>query len=526
LREADLLALLHHADPHVRIWAIRLLTDAGVAGPAQSLTGLELGTLPSQIVRPLVELAGHEQDPLVLIYLASAMRLMTPDDRWAMAKCLVPHGQFAEDRVYPYLVWYGLEPSIPVHADRIGELLNINRLPTIDRFIARRLAIESTFRNQVLDRLMAHLIDTQLDPRDRHSLLQGLAEGWQGWTDLPTPPHWETVQQFGQTDPEVAVQLTALAPVFAVGRTLGQQTALVADEAQSLELRQSVMRAIVSHLNATPAQDWTAEHAAAVDLLAQLLQHRFLAAAAARALGQWNEPSATDRLLVGFPQAPAAGQTAIIETLCQRPARALELLRAIDRQTIPRTAVTSHQLRQLQLLDQPELSHWIARLWRDSPSLLGQSEQDQIQTLQRLLTPEKLQHGDLARGQVVYQQQCGQCHRLFGQGATLGPELTGGQRGNLNYWLQNIVAPSAEVSSEYRLSLLVLHDGRSLSGVVTQRTPASLVLVSQDQSQLIQWEDVEEIRGLNQSLMPTGLLDALTDDDKVHLFHYLMHQAN
>ncbi|MBL8856613.1 MAG: c-type cytochrome [Planctomycetaceae bacterium] len=146
----------------------------------------------------------------------------------------------------------------------------------------------------------------------------------------------------------------------------------------------------------------------------------------------------------------------------------------------------------------------------------------QIQSLRELLTPESIDAGDLTRGKELFQQQCGKCHRLFGAGETLGPELTGAQRDNLNYWLQNIVAPSAEVNTEFRLSVVQLTDGRTLSGVITQRTPASFVLVSQDQSPLIKMDDVEEIRGLEQSLMPDGLLDALSAEDKRHLFAYLM----
>jgi putative heme-binding domain-containing protein len=78
------------------------------------------------------------------------------------------------------------------------------------------------------------------------------------------------------------------------------------------------------------------------------------------------------------------------------------------------------------------------------------------------------------------------------------------------------------VGSEYRLSAVLLTDGRSLAGVITQRTPVSFVLVSPDQTQLIRLEEVDQVRALDQSLMPDGLLDSLSEQDKLDLFAYLM----
>jgi putative membrane-bound dehydrogenase-like protein len=517
----DLIELLAHADPHVRVWAIRLLTDANVNGSQYRLSGLTLGQLPSDVAENLLRLAQREQHGLVLTYLASAMRLMNATDRWAMARELVKQPEFAEDRVYPYLVWYGLEPSVPSHAGQVQELLQSSQLLTIDQFLARRLAIEYTSRREALAGLIDVLLAGHLTQPQEAAVLRGLVEGWNGWSDLPRPDRWALVQTRLAAIPEAADLLAQISGVFENRQSLNERLTLLSDEKQSLELRGSLIRFIARDLSRAGTA-WTNDHDRAVALLGDLLGHRFLSVAAARGFAQWDGPRGTELLIHRFSSAPADGKVAIVAALCERTERANALLQAVQAEQIPRAAISANQLRQIQLLGDEAAATQIAKIWPESTTLLGQTQMQQIQNLRERLTPEKIATGDLVRGKALFQQQCGKCHRLFGAGETLGPELTGAQRDNLNYWLQNIVAPSAEVNTEYRLSLVQLVDGRSLSGVVTQRTEASFVLVSQEQSQLIKREDVEELQLLRQSLMPDGLLDALSVEDQQHLFAYLM----
>lgn len=521
LTPAELTALLDHADPHVRVWAIRLLTDSSVAGNQQRLAGLALGSLSNEVVGSLVQQAAVEHHGLVLTYLASAMRLMNPNDRWTMACQLAKHGEFKDDRVYPYLVWYGLEPSVSTHSTRIQEWFSVSKLPIVDQFVARRLAIEYTFRRDALLGLVGMLQNEQVPTEQKDAVLQGLADGWNGWSDLPKPDGWSEVAVHSARDPKLAAKFEQLSAVFENRLSLADRIALLGDEKQTLDLRGALIRSIARDLEMS-GETWSDEHEQAVTLLGNLLSHRFLSVGAANGFARWSSSRATEVLIQKFPSAPAAGQVAIISALSERAGRARSLLLAVQREAIPRSAISSNQLRQIQLLGDEATGKLIAAIWPERSSLLGQSQMQQIQSLRELLTPESIDAGDLTRGKELFQQQCGKCHRLFGAGETLGPELTGAQRDNLNYWLQNIVAPSAEVNTEFRLSVVQLTDGRTLSGVITQRTPASFVLVSQDQSPLIKMDDVEEIRGLEQSLMPDGLLDALSAEDKRHLFAYLM----
>ena len=68
-----------------------------------------------------------------------------------------------------------------------------------------------------------------------------------------------------------------------------------------------------------------------------------------------------------------------------------------------------------------------------------------------LLTDETLAKADPGRGRVLFAKTCGACHKMFGEGQAGRLELTGSQRANLDYVLENVLDPSAVVPNEYRL---------------------------------------------------------------------------
>ena len=42
-----------------------------------------------------------------------------------------------------------------------------------------------------------------------------------------------------------------------------------------------------------------------------------------------------------------------------------------------------------------------------------------------MLTPAVLKAADLPNGRLLFAKTCQQCHKLFGEGGTIGPDLTG-----------------------------------------------------------------------------------------------------
>jgi putative heme-binding domain-containing protein len=73
---------------------------------------------------------------------------------------------------------------------------------------------------------------------------------------------------------------------------------------------------------------------------------------------------------------------------------------------------------------------------------------------------------------------CANCHRLFGTGGEIGPDLTGSQRANLDYILENMIDPSASVARDYQMEILVTISGRVITGLVIAETETAVTVAT------------------------------------------------
>src|SRR5207245_2488347 len=77
------------------------------------------------------------------------------------------------------------------------------------------------------------------------------------------------------------------------------------------------------------------------------------------------------------------------------------------------------------------------------------------------------------------------CHVLFGEGVAIGPELTGSQRHNLDYVLEDLLDPSAVVGRDHQVSIVQTRDGRLVTGIVKQDTDRALTLQTQNETVVV-----------------------------------------
>jgi putative heme-binding domain-containing protein len=130
--------------------------------------------------------------------------------------------------------------------------------------------------------------------------------------------------------------------------------------------------------------------------------------------------------------------------------------------------------------------------------------------------------GSAARGKPIFKENCAVCHKLFDEGESIGPELTGSERGDLDFLMASLVDPSAFVRKEYQAQTIALRDGRVLTGLVVDENDRSLTLVDGNrQKTVISRDAVEGVKPSEVSLMPEGLLEKLTEPQIRDLFRYL-----
>ncbi len=75
----------------------------------------------------------------------------------------------------------------------------------------------------------------------------------------------------------------------------------------------------------------------------------------------------------------------------------------------------------------------------------------------------------------------------------------------------------------YRVSVVVLNDGRVLSGIVGSRNDRTLTVQTATDSHILERSEIESETPSPLSIMPDNQLQTLTEDQQRDLFAYLMH---
>ena len=121
----------------------------------------------------------------------------------------------------------------------------------------------------------------------------------------------------------------------------------------------------------------------------------------------------------------------------------------------------------------------------------------------------------------MFARICQQCHTLFDAGGKVGPDLTGSNRADLDYLLQNIIDPNAVIPNEYRASTIEMKDGRSITCIVKQQDDKSVTVITQNETLVLPRNEIESVRQSELSMMPEGLLAPLQDQEVRDLLYYL-----
>jgi putative membrane-bound dehydrogenase-like protein len=490
-------------DEHVRKWAVRLLADEDFLAKNAANA--------ARITAALKQLAAKESSGLVQLYLASALNRMPLPDRWEIAESLASSDRFEQDNMLPLMIWYGLEPAVPREPLKAVRLVERANIELVRQFTARRLALEWDRQPHAVEALLALAARAQ-DERIRHDILRGLSDALRGWTKV-TPPHgWNKVAELAaqSRSPEVRSLARDLSVVFGDGRAINELQALVMNDKADVSAREQALRTLL-----------TAKPDDLVPLLHKLVDDRELMVEAIRGLATVDHPATPQRVLDKWPRLPPEGRAVAISTLVSRPNYAKALLAAVAANQIPRREISAFHARQILSFHDDALTEQLTKVWGEVR--VTSAEKQQLATKWKLtLTPERLQTAKLSEGRALFAKTCANCHVLFGSGKPVGPDLTGGNRRNLDYLLENILDPSATVAADFRMTVFEMKDGRVINGVAVEQTEKTLTIQTQNDRVTIQRADIAEQQVSNLSVMPDGLLQNLSEDQVRDLIGYLM----
>ncbi len=506
--EAWLRTLLRHQDEHVRVWAIRLLIDQRPPSAA--------------VAAEFAQLAKEDSSGLVQTYLASAMQRIPAENsaagaeslRWPIARALAARPEFAADPVLPLMLWYGIEPAVPKSPEQALALARETPMRKVRHFTARRVTEDLEVNPAAVNRLV-QLMGERPDAAFQSDILSGMEEALTGWGKAAAPPAWAALAAKLNESPDENVRRLArtIGAVFGDGRAADELRALLARPNADVSARRRAMQTLVQ-----------SRAEGVVPLLRNLFTERDLGADAVRGLATLGVPETPKLLLDAYPKLRPEAQAEAVNALASRPAFAGPLLEAVENHRLPKGALAVYQVRQLRNLNDDDINRRLGALW---PELrpLSASKQQLFTRYKGLLTPERLAAADRAKGRQVFAQTCGLCHTLFGQGGAIGPDLTGSDRRNLDYLLDNVIDPNAVVPEPYRISTVRLKDGRVITGIAGAKTERTLVVQTPSEKLTLDRADVTAVEPSLLSLMPEGLLESFTEEQARDLVAYLMSTA-
>ena len=217
---------------------------------------------------------------------------------------------------------------------------------------------------------------------------------------------------------------------------------------------------------------------ASVGLLLDLATHDELGSAAVRsaalgALGRFEDESIATALLAAYPRQDEAWRSRARELLLSRASWARAYLAAIDRGDAAGREVTLDQLGRFAALQAPDLAAMVRKHWGVTR---GATREERLAEVRRLNNDLRAGPGDPARGRRLFHDRCATCHRLHGEGETIGPDLTYANRRDRDFLLVSLVDPSGVVRKEYQAYNVATKDGRVLSGLIVEQTPEAIIL--------------------------------------------------
>lgn len=455
-------------------------------------------------------LAESTESDLVRLHLAGALQKMArgglrAEDAWPLVEVLACQAHLGTDTNYQLLVWYGLEAYVPEMPGRSIALARQTPFPLLKRFIARRLAHGIHAHPEHLDELVKDLPEADAVP-----VVAGLAEALHGWGKVQAPASWEAFAAGLAAHPDEKLQanLAELNTLFGAGLPVAQLKKIVVDKKQSLAGRLNAVRSLVA---AGPEHD---------ALLFTQLGDREVHLEVIRGLAAHEHPETARMLVKFYGRFKTPARRAAMAAMVSRPEWAGVLLEAIRKGTIPRGELSAFHARQVAGFNDEGLSGLLYETWgqvRKSPA----EKEAAMKKWTALLTPARLAGADLVSGEAAFQRACAACHVLFGRGGKLGPELTGTDRRNTFYLLENILDPGAVVPIDYRVMILEKKDGTVLAGSLVEQNEQVVTLQTTTERVTVPRRKIKRLeRGLV-STMPEGLLQVFSEQEVVDLVAFL-----
>ncbi|MDA8775733.1 c-type cytochrome [Opitutales bacterium] len=494
---------LNHPNEHIRAWVIRLKMDDQ---PIDTLFGPREKAMPTinpELMQKLVQQAITDESGLIRLTMASSLQRVPVESRGELAKALAFRSEDENDHNLPHLVWAGITPLVALDPQKLLEVARSTEWSNLRTWIARAIT-ERSKENPVAFAALLKLVGDH--PKQADSLLAGIERAVLGMKGFEKPVKWDLVRSKLGMNPTVL----KLSVIFGDLQATQEMEKVVADGNMNSIIRRQTLEILID--SETPNLQ---------SLCEKLLKDPEMKIMAVRGLAKYESVGIGKKITNRLDEFSKDEQKEVVGILCGRISWAGFLLEAIKGGKISKSVITPYHATQIQALKSDVLNSKLDEVWG---TVRTSSKELEVRKEELRLELTSLHSGkaDLQNGNILYEQQCASCHMLYGKGGKLGPDLTGSGRTNLDYLLENIVDPNSAVSVDYRMNILHLKDGRVLSGMIVGQDRNSLTLRMPSSEIVVSKSIIKTRETLSHSIMPVGLLDNLSREERRDLIAYLM----
>ncbi len=514
LDETLLDSLKADPEPVIRAWVARLTGERPEWAESGASRLETLASDPNPSVRFAVAVAARQ-------FVSGSLTVNTPPKTQGVVPTqaianLVRASADGQDRLVSFMIWMASEPMVAAEPAGALEWMAENGMATmpLSRTLMAKTArrLSDTRKPELLDRVVEFVLEL---PESAAMLaigaLDGLIEGQKGKGILPGKPVSAFLEKLaGHPNKEVVSRAQQLGSMWGDAKALSAMLLKINDASASDADRVKAL--------ATARQ---LRNEASRDAVMELLRSgnsEALKVEAIRALAEIGGDQVGEFLIANWRSYPSAQRRAVSETLVSRSGWVGNLLAAIEQKTIsagdlPATVVRSLvQSRNDNVRNRALIA--IGRVREANPGKMGV-----ILEKRKVVLSGDI---DRAAGREVAKRTCLVCHKLHGEGADIGPDLTGVGRSTLDALLANTIDPNQIIGKGYENVEVETKDGRTVSGRLVEDTQVRVrLLASGPKEEVVGRPDIVSLRVSELSVMPEGL-EQMPDADFRNMIWYIL----
>lgn len=515
----------HDRSAAIRMWAARFLGEARDASPRALELLWELAADSDPTVRSAVATACRQFVSSQLTVNAPLPGGVEPPDLGRVFSHLVNLSRDGKDATINFLTWMAAEPLVVQQPEAVLQWFEENWQPnlplsaqllnkTLRRLCDTREAAKLDLAMDFLERLTGSEAGLVVSPDEAAiaiAALDGVIAGQRGKAIMPDKPTATLLKRLlASANRDVANRAQQLGTLWGDAAAFRATLARIGDGAASEADRVAAIKASVQ-------QKSDDSRLALFAALTGANSDR-LKVEAVRALQQVGRDDTGPELLARWDSLTPAVKAAVAELCTTRWQWRHPLLRALQEGKVKRGDIPPTVVRTL-ATNKDDGERAVAQ------QIFGKVQASSAEKLKLIAEKRKIVATgpvDLAKGHEVAKKTCFICHKLHGEGADIGPDLTGVGRSSLDALLHNVIHPNEIIGAGYENVEIETKDERTLSGRMVENTDSIVKLVMAGPAEVVVAKsDIKTQRVTENSAMPEGL-EQMPDGDFRNLIWFIL----